>query len=514
MAFHHYEPIGQAETADEYGRREDCFRNSREHSFIFESYLTDLQSTKEATERDELVSQPGLKAGVLPNPQRAEEVLDQDQHHRLNAENLLRDSPPGYFPPSTISHINELFIPVEDLDLGSCPKHDLQDYIRPVWAKRYGNPFEQWLPFASTRTDRDESLVFPPVLNRLWAQIYREIEIDKPITSGAAAELVRKIDKPITAFEYQDLVKGLTKIGPCQYSCVEPIWPPLSLISDDVALFIPDGNVTVIDLVSEPSSPDRTAIEDLEPIVSSTIMTSSPTRELSQLFQTHNAVMEEAKVDLPVVFTSSYSPRQENILTDICLPLIDLVEDATDLHQERGYFEDAFMTLLDDRRYYANKLRIPVLLLDFGIQPPTWTAQCSTAETHFAFLRNSMSNIFNLLPYPRDLQLEFNVSYSVVPPDQGRSIMTYEHGVSNEAAIKYLSQGLTPHLSSLDFITIRPELEVLCIIEDEELEELYVPEEAYVPADMTNDLPPVIVAEQHEDTSRMFFTTEKRVVRS
>lgn len=278
--------------------------------------------------------------------------------------------------------------------------------------------------------------------------------------------------------------------------------------------------MTVIDLVSEPSSPNRAAIEDSEPIVSSTLMTSSPARELPQLFQARNAVIEEAEVDLPVVFTSSYSPSRENILANICLPLIGLEEDATDLLQERGHFEDAFMTLLDDRQYYANKLmsqerldpadsisRIPVPLLDFGIQPPTWTVQCSTAETHFAFFRKSVPTVFNLLPSPRDPQLELNVSYSIVPPNQGRSIMRYEHGVSNETAIKYLSQDLTSHLSSLDFVTIKPELEVLCITEDEELEEVYVSEEAYmpddVPDDMPDDIPPVIVAEQSENTNRV-----------
>lgn len=274
--------------------------------------------------------------------------------------------------------------------------------------------------------------------------------------------------------------------------------------------------MTVIDLVSAPNSPDRTAFEDSEPIVSATFMTSSPTRELPQLFQAHNAIIEEAKVDLPVVFTSSYSPSKENILADICLPLVGFEEDAPDLLQEGGHFEDAFMTLLDDRQYYANKLvrqerldpadsisRIPVPLLDFGIQPPTWTAQCSTAETHFAFLRNSMPSVLNLLPSPRDLQLELDVSYSVVPPDQGRSIMTYEHGVSNEAAIKYLSQDVTSLQSSFDFITVRPEPQVLCIIGDEELEEVYMAEEARVPDDMTNDMPPVIVAEQHENTKHM-----------
>lgn len=220
MAFHHNEPVAQAESADEYGRREDCFRNYRDHPFTFQSYLTDLQNTKEVTERNGLVSQPGLKAGVLPNPQIAEEVLDQDQHHRMNAERLLRDSPPGYGIPAASSHIKKLFVPVEDLDLGSCPKHDLQDYLCPVWAKRYDNPFQQWLPLATTRTDRDESLHFPPVLSRLQSQICREIEIDKPMISDAAAELVRKVDKPITAFEYQDLIKRQSRFGPVSLLCL------------------------------------------------------------------------------------------------------------------------------------------------------------------------------------------------------------------------------------------------------------------------------------------------------
>jgi hypothetical protein len=287
-------------------------------------------------------------------------------------------------------------------------------------------------------------------------------------------------------------------------------------MSDDAVPFIPNGDVTIIDLVSEPNSPDRPAIEDSEPIVSSTFMTSSPTRELPQLFQARNAVIEEAKVDLPVVFTSSNSPNREDTLASISLPLIGVEEEATDFLQERGHFEDAFMTLLDDRRYYANTLvsqerlepadsisRIPIPLLDFDIQTPKWTSQCSTAETHFTFLRRSMPTVWNLLPSPKDPQLELNVSYSVVLPNQGRSIMAHEHGVSNEAAMKHLSEDLTSHLSSLDFVTIRPELNILCITEDEELEEVYVSETAYVPDSLTGNTPPVILAEQHKNKNHM-----------
>lgn len=219
MAFHQNKPIEQVETADEYGRREDCFRDYRQYPFIFQSNLLDLQSTKEATETDGLVSQLGLKAGVLPNPHIAEDVLDQHQRHRKNAERLLHDSPPRLSLPVANSHIKECLIPVDDLDLGSCLESDLQDYLCLVWAKRYGNPFEQWLPLASTRPERDESLDFPPTLNRLWAQIYREFEIDKPEITAVAADLAREVDRSITASEYQDLVKQQTKLEPVSCLC-------------------------------------------------------------------------------------------------------------------------------------------------------------------------------------------------------------------------------------------------------------------------------------------------------
>lgn len=283
--------------------------------------------------------------------------------------------------------------------------------------------------------------------------------------------------------------------------------------------------MTVIDLVSEPSSPNGAAIEDSEPIASSIFMTSSPTRELPQLFQVRSAVIEEAKVDLPVVFTSSYSPSKENALANICLPLIDLEEDASDSFQERGHFEDAFMTLLDDRQYYANQLvsqeqldpadsisRIPAPLLDFGIQPPTWTVQRSSAGTHFAFLRKCMRSIFSLFPFPRDPQLELDVSYLVIPPDQGRSIMNYEHDISYKMAEKYLSQDPTPLLSSLDFVTTEAELEILCFTKDEEVEEVYMPEEVYVPDNMTDEILPAIVVEQHESPNRLNSLQESKSV--
>ncbi|KAM0258587.1 hypothetical protein ACHAQJ_003758 [Trichoderma viride] len=523
MTFDQGKLIGGEETADEYGRREDCFRNYRQHPFTLQSYITELQSTKESTESNGLVAQLGLKAGALPNPNITEDAFDWHQNHQKNVERFLQESPSRFTLPTADSRIKELLIPVDGLDLGSCLKSDLQEYLRLVWAKRFSNPFEQWLPLACTRSERDESLNFPPVLNRLWALLHREIETDFPIISDVAADLVREVDRSLTASEYKDLLIQQTRITPCQYSCIDLISPPLSPVSDDAVPFIPDRDVAVIDLVSEPSSPGQASIEailrdmDSEPIISSTFMTSSPARELPQLLQTRHAMIQEAKADLPVVLTSSDALSEENLLTDICLPLIgDLEEDAPNLLEERGHFEDAFMTLLEDRQYYANKWvnqerldpadcisRIPVPLLDFDIQPPEWMVQRSTAKMHFTFLRNSLPSTFSISPLPRDPRLELSVTYSVFPLEKGQPIMEEEPDILDGTVTKYLSRDPTSHLSSMDFVSIKPELDILCIIEDEEIEEVYIPEEAYIPDDMVDEISSTVTIEQYENPNHI-----------
>jgi hypothetical protein len=280
--------------------------------------------------------------------------------------------------------------------------------------------------------------------------------------------------------------------------------------------------VAIIDLVSEPSSPGQAAIDaiqrdmDSELIISSTFMTSSPIRKLPQLLQTRHGIIQEAKADLPVVLTSSDAPSEVNILTDICLPLIgSLDEDAPNLLEERGHFEDAFMTLLDDRQYYVNKLvnqerldpadsvsRVPVPLVDFNIHPPEWTAQRSTAKTQFAFLRKNMPRTFSILPLPRDPRLELSVTYLVFPAEKGHAVMKDDLEISDEMVAKYLSQDPASRLSSIDFVSIKSELDVIRIIEDEEIEEAYIPEEASILDDVADETLAAVIIEQHKSPNR------------
>lgn len=207
-------PIERTETPDEYGRRENCFKNHRRHPFTFQSYVTDIQSTKETTERDGLVAQLGLRMMALPNRQLTGDIFDQHHHHRHSLEKFLQDSPSALSLSATGTFTNELVIPVGELDLGSCLESDLQEYLHQIRAKRYNNPFEQWIPLACTRAERDEGLSFPSGLNRLWELLHRELDRDKPILSDAAANLVREQNKPLTAFEYKNLLTQQTNIKP------------------------------------------------------------------------------------------------------------------------------------------------------------------------------------------------------------------------------------------------------------------------------------------------------------
>ncbi|PTB76294.1 hypothetical protein M440DRAFT_1377260 [Trichoderma longibrachiatum ATCC 18648] len=484
-------PIERIETADEYGRREKCFTNHRRHPFTFSSHIPGIKSTKQDVEKDGLVAQQGLRTAALPNPQSTEDILDQDQCHSEHLERFLQESPLEPSLAFSSNAFKDLYVPVDELDLGSCPEKDLQEYLQEVRTRRNRNPSEEWLPLIHTRTVRDEGLSFPPEMNRLWAQLNGELEVDKPVLSDAAAELVGELSKSLSRLACKELSTQQTKIRPFQYSCVDFVSPPLSPVSDDAEPFVPDGDVAVIDLSSDPSTPGRSAIEaierdlDSDPVVSSTFMTSPSTGDLPGLIQTSHSVAQEAKVEAPVVQFSSDAPSERNALADIRLPLIgDADETAINLLEEKGQFEDAFETLLEDRRYYANQLvnqerfhpvdsmcRIPAPLLNFDIPPPEWAIGHLTAKMHFTFLRRSISGPFELPQMPRDPRSEITLRWAFLPTQKGSTALKDELSISDNLLAKYLSAEETPHLSSRDFVSVQQGLQVFRLQDEEEIEE-------------------------------------------
>ncbi|TFB00177.1 hypothetical protein CCMA1212_007854 [Trichoderma ghanense] len=502
-------PIDRIETADEYGRREKCFTNYRRHPFTFQSHIPSIQSTKQVTEKDGLVAQPGLRIAALPNPQLTKDIFDQDQCHSNDLERFLGDSPSNLHLSYSGNFLKDLYVPVGELDLGSCPEKDLEECLQEVRAKRDRNSFQQWLPLACTRTERDEGLQFPPEMERLWAQLNRELDVDKPVLSDAAADHAREQSRPPSTLECKELFTQQTKIQPYQYSCLDPISPPLSPVSDDAEPFIPDGDVAVIDLSSEPSSPGRSAAEaiqrelDSDPIASSTFMTSPSSGDLPRLNQLYHSVIQEAKLEVPVVYTSSDAPSEDNALAEICLSLIaDAGEGSLNQLEEKGHFEDAFLTLLEDRQYYANQLvsqerfdpgastcRIPVPLLDFDIPAPEWTVENLTAKLHFMFLRRSTPSRFELLPVPRDPRSELSLRWAFLPTQNGQPILEDELAMPDDTLAWYLSNEETSHLSSRNFVSIKEDVEVFRLQEDEEIEDSILQDDEADEEPLTNTQP-------------------------
>ncbi|KAH0491147.1 hypothetical protein TgHK011_002589 [Trichoderma gracile] len=298
-------------------------------------------------------------------------------------------------------------------------------------------------------------------------------------------------------------------IRPYQYSCLDPISPPLSPVSDDAEPYVPDGDVAVIDLSSEPSTPGRSFIEaierdlDSDPVVSSTFMTSPSTGDLPRLIQASHSVFQEAKTEAPVVSNSSDAPSDDNDLADIRLPLIgDADETALNLLEERGQFEDAFETLLQDRQYYANQLvnqerfdpvdstcRVPVPLLDFEIQPPEWAIGHLTAKMHFMALRTRAPSPFALSPVPRDPRSEMSLRWAVLQTQTGQPMLGDELAMPDDTLAKYLSDEETSRLSSRDFVSIRQDLQVFQLQEEEEIEEAFLQDDEADEEPLTNTQP-------------------------
>ncbi|PTB66903.1 hypothetical protein BBK36DRAFT_160476 [Trichoderma citrinoviride] len=488
--------IERIETADEYGRREKCFINHRRHPYTFQSHIPSIQSTKQVTGKDGLVAQHGLRIAALPNPRLCEDIFDQDQCHSKDLERFLQDSPSKLSLSYSGDLLKDLYVPVDELDLGSSPENDLQEYLQDVRAKRNRNPFRQWLPLAHTRTERDEGFNFPPEMERLWAQLNRELDVDKPVLSDAAKDLLSAQSKSLSMLEYKDLCTQQTNILTIiqyQYSCLDPISPPLSPVSDDAEPFIPDAGTAVIDLSSEPSTPGRSVVEDIErdldsdPVVSSTFMTSPSTGDLPRLIQSCHSVIQDTKTEAPLVSTSSDAPTEDNPLAGVHLPLVgDGEEGAINLLEEKGQFEDAFMTLLEDRQYYANQLvsqerfdpadstcRIPVPLLDFDIPPPEWAIGHLTAKMHFMFLRKSTPTTYELSPVSRDPRSEKSLRWAFFPPQKEHPMLNDGLMVPDDTLAKYLSEEETSHLSSRTFVSIQQDLEVFRLQEDEEIEETF-----------------------------------------
>lgn len=186
--------IGE-ETADVYGRREECFRDFRGKPFRFQDCVQDIQLLSDPADAQGLILQPGLQSARLPNPSIDPDTFDcVDANARAleycgSPERCTEEFSPFF---STTALLKDLQLPLELVDLDSNPADDLREYLNTVHERSYCNAFEQWLPLSPTRDDKGEGLMFPPKSGKLHSLLLRELDCERICVTQEALILERE----------------------------------------------------------------------------------------------------------------------------------------------------------------------------------------------------------------------------------------------------------------------------------------------------------------------------------
>ncbi|KAK5987971.1 hypothetical protein PT974_12107 [Cladobotryum mycophilum] len=486
--------IEHAETADEYGRREKCLRNHRRRPFCFEACIPYLQDAIQPTGKDRLVDQPGLRVFTPPQPN---VILDSFDFRDAVVERFMAlPQDPSLMNPPLIAGLDiykDLLIPVESLDLGSNHEFDTRQYSKEVSAKRFSNPFDQWLPLSSVIVERDEGLPFPSHSSRLQSLLQREVDRERPISPNGASALEEEVHLSTWSTELEQHLYNSTKPKPAHRAYPESITPPISPISEDGLPFVPSNDGNIIDLTSEPNSPITEQARilqnnlergcfDSEP-AAPIFPISSPSQGLPDILRSSYQNLQDMRLDVPVVLTNSDALCDENVMANVCPRL------ANDEHlidppngEESSYFEEAFSAIMNDRASYVDNLadqerlnpsdsisRISVPILNFDIPPPEWSTRCSTAKSHLCWLRDSLGSAFCIPIIPKDTKSEMGLKWTPVPPKSGRTVGTEELPCFMESA-RDLLEDVVPTWGNTSFLSIRQHMAILELAHDEEIE--------------------------------------------
>lgn len=278
----------------------------------------------------------------------------------------------------------------------------------------------------------------------------------------------------------------------------EPITPPLSPVSDDTDYFIPDAEVCIIDLTSEPSSPMRSEEVELQNIVQIGRLDSDPvspsgninspsTSTIEDLPEVTESKTADLKVEVPVVVgsSSSASPSGNEIFTNIMTNEKGGISDTEpgDYLFLENFFDDAFAATLGAEHSRANLMveqerfnptdslsRVPVPLMDFSLPPAKWAANISNAQDHFAWLQVSFQTSFSIPEIPKNACLESELKWAPVPKGRGRISTKEQLDTHSEKSRQLLVLENLPVLGSASYVLEGASLAVLRINKDDEIE--------------------------------------------
>ncbi|KAI9158254.1 hypothetical protein HJFPF1_06246 [Paramyrothecium foliicola] len=459
------------ETADEYARIEGCFRDYTAAPFCLHNHLSQLRLTRLPTDWDGLVHQEGLhRARLVGRPVDLEDDLILKGREQEILSVLSRDDLQSYGMWQFWS-LQALKLPCDELDLGSNLVADCDEYIEEVMTKSSIDILSEWLPLTHVRTDFDEGLAFPPTLGRLSMLMQREAECESLSLSqeyGRFRDIM--CNDPKSSYEFNHLFPcGLEKRGP---NYIQSVTPPLTPLSESPSPYIPEGNVTIIDLTSEPSSPENETVDKLQRDVQLGHIDSDPAASNSPSLCTSILDMvncpknkyhdlEAHRVEAPLPFSSSTATQDNDLLTNIRTQ-VDVDDEGAD-EPPADFFEEAFASLLENRGVDIMRVaeqeslnsfdlvsRIPVPVMNFDVPKLKWEGLYS-AKQQFQLLRSSSE--WHIPRHDKDVSLESSLRWIPVLPSQGRDAAKEEPPTQSDISRKLLVFDGALLLSSATYVT-------------------------------------------------------------
>ncbi|KAL2691569.1 hypothetical protein Neosp_001958 [[Neocosmospora] mangrovei] len=200
------------------------------------------------------------------------------------------------------------------------------------------------------------------------------------------------------------------------------------------------------------------------------------------------------KLDVPLMPSSPRIGQEPQHHGEIFgLQGIDAEETVQPLGEPKGFFDEEMTTILESHHAQTTRmlenerlnaaeslLRMPVPALDFHIPDPDWSAQLSTPEDHFKWLRENLMSAFQLDSSIQPASLSASLPWAPAPHGSGHISLNEEMEQLGPAS-RQLLMSEVPCLSSRDCINKPPGLRILQTLEDEEMEAEAPPPEAPSP---------------------------------
>ncbi|XEV05742.1 hypothetical protein FSHL1_011029 [Fusarium sambucinum] len=474
----------------DYGLAHGLLYDHRGAPYRLQDQIRQLQKTAELSQPGGIIEQAGLTIAHLPRPKiLLSEPPTKHEDYQVPVDPFV--SAFSVFP--FLGRAKQLRFPPESLDLGYDTRGEVDQYRDDIQSAGSCNIIKTWLPLAQVSIEKDEGLEFPSTVSRWKTLALREMEVDE--IPDSTHDVVSTYDHEFLTKTYTPTqIREIFVLRNYTSAYVRPVSPLLSPASEPYEPFVPEPDVAVIDLTSEPSSPINTEIERLESNIEEACLDpqppslphifSSPPTATAAFLGPKSQKLSELKLELPLLSSSPESSLKPGSVTTSLMPTATACQapSPSEVEQEE-MFEEAFQAFLDGKHYEANRqleqerlnpanalLRVPIPAIDFDIPNPEWGNHSSSSKEQFRWLVQQLSSAFHLPSFEGLSRLDSSLKWTPIPFGSGRVSLT-EADIQLDPLSRELLRLQPPQLCSQDYAVSRSTPMIFQVLSDEDIEQ-------------------------------------------